>query len=147
MCPSAPRVCSEPGGQKSVLSLSLDLIVTSQWSIVPRCFYGCFLITMAWGVIINWSRAMHTARIMALIMMQRRGSMRTMYGLALNKLGSSNLIIGEPELLFVYHDGIENSSRHSGWPRTLLGLISLFTFPFFYIGTPVFKQAGSLVMI
>ena len=26
MCPSAPRVCSEPGGQKPVLSLSLDLI-------------------------------------------------------------------------------------------------------------------------
>ena len=26
MCPSAPRVCSEPGGQKSVLSLSLDRI-------------------------------------------------------------------------------------------------------------------------
>ena len=28
MCPSAPRVCSEPGGQKPVLSLTLDLI---QW--------------------------------------------------------------------------------------------------------------------
>ena len=27
MCPSAPRVCSEPGGQKPVLSLSLDLIM------------------------------------------------------------------------------------------------------------------------
>ena len=26
MCPSAPRVCSEPGGQEPVLSLSLDLI-------------------------------------------------------------------------------------------------------------------------
>ena len=26
MCPSAPRVCSEPGGQKPILSLSLDLI-------------------------------------------------------------------------------------------------------------------------
>ena len=26
MCPSAPRVCSKPGGQKPVLSLSLDLI-------------------------------------------------------------------------------------------------------------------------
>ena len=26
MCPSAPMVCSEPGGQKPVLSLSLDLI-------------------------------------------------------------------------------------------------------------------------
>ena len=29
MCPSAPRVCSEPGGQRQVLSLSLDLIDTS----------------------------------------------------------------------------------------------------------------------
>ena len=29
MCPSAPRVCSEPGGQKPVLSLSLDLIDTN----------------------------------------------------------------------------------------------------------------------
>ena len=26
MCPSAPRVCSEPGGERPVLSLSLDLI-------------------------------------------------------------------------------------------------------------------------
>ena len=26
MCPSAPRVCSEPGGQRPELSLSLDLI-------------------------------------------------------------------------------------------------------------------------
>ena len=29
MCPSAPRVCSEPGGQKLVLSLSLDLIAST----------------------------------------------------------------------------------------------------------------------
>ena len=29
MCPSAPRVCSEPGGQKPVLSLSLDRITKS----------------------------------------------------------------------------------------------------------------------
>ena len=29
MCPSAPRVCNEPGGQKPVLSLSLDRIVQS----------------------------------------------------------------------------------------------------------------------
>ena len=28
MCPSAPRVCSEPGGQKQVLSLSLDRITS-----------------------------------------------------------------------------------------------------------------------
>ena len=26
MCPSAPRLCSEPGGQKPILSLSLDRI-------------------------------------------------------------------------------------------------------------------------
>ena len=30
MCPSAPRVCSEPGGQNPALSLSLDRIVP--WS-------------------------------------------------------------------------------------------------------------------
>ena len=30
MCPSAPRVCSEPGGQMPVLSLSLDLIGGSE---------------------------------------------------------------------------------------------------------------------
>ena len=35
MCPSAPRVCSEPGGQKPVLSLSLDLI-NSLWVGSPR---------------------------------------------------------------------------------------------------------------
>ena len=32
MCPSASRVCSEPGGQKPVLSLSLDLIVINPLS-------------------------------------------------------------------------------------------------------------------
>ena len=30
MCSSAPRVCSEPGGQKPVLSMSLDRIITVQ---------------------------------------------------------------------------------------------------------------------
>ena len=34
MCPSAPRVCSEPGGQKPVLSLSLDLIRNSPLPVV-----------------------------------------------------------------------------------------------------------------
>ena len=38
MCPSAPRVCSEPGGQKPVLSLSLERI-----SNIPVLFY-----IMAW---------------------------------------------------------------------------------------------------
>ena len=32
MCPSASRVCSEPGGQKPVLSLSLDRI----WNVISR---------------------------------------------------------------------------------------------------------------
>ena len=39
MCPSAPRVCSEPGGQKPVLSLSLDLIywgVFHSWDEVDK---------------------------------------------------------------------------------------------------------------
>ena len=31
MCPSAPRVCNEPGGQKPVLSLSLDRIVAGSF--------------------------------------------------------------------------------------------------------------------
>ena len=35
MCPSAPRLCSEPGGQKLVLSLSLDLILTCSYPIFP----------------------------------------------------------------------------------------------------------------
>ena len=33
MCPSAPRVSSEPGGQKPVLSLSLDRINNESVSI------------------------------------------------------------------------------------------------------------------
>ena len=37
MCPSAPRVCSEPGGQKPVLSLSLDRIGTC-YSVGKPCF-------------------------------------------------------------------------------------------------------------
>ena len=35
MCPSAPRVCSEPGGQKPVLSLSLDLIPCHAPGVMP----------------------------------------------------------------------------------------------------------------
>ena len=36
MCPSAPRVCSEPGGQKPVLSLSLDLIGSDHAHIIDE---------------------------------------------------------------------------------------------------------------
>ena len=42
MCPSAPRVCSEPGGQKPVLSLSLDRIITDMsidiWSLIVAAY-------------------------------------------------------------------------------------------------------------
>ena len=34
MCSSAPRVCSKPGGQKPVLSLSLDLISEDTWNVL-----------------------------------------------------------------------------------------------------------------
>ena len=41
MCPSAPRVCSEPGGQRPVLSLSLDLInENTSGSTVGACQQG-----------------------------------------------------------------------------------------------------------
>ena len=52
MCPSAPRVCSEPGGQKPVLSLSLDRIrghvysiATTDWPVDNRLKLcsGCWL--------------------------------------------------------------------------------------------------------
>ena len=36
MCPSAPRVCSEPGGQKPVLSLSLDRIDNTKSPLVQE---------------------------------------------------------------------------------------------------------------
>ena len=39
MCPSAPRECSEPGGQKPVLSLSLDLIGTTKLSVLSDVPY------------------------------------------------------------------------------------------------------------
>ena len=47
MCPSAPRVCSEPGGQKPVLSLSLDLIRPSLVQIIT-----CHYLTQ-WCIIVN----------------------------------------------------------------------------------------------
>ena len=45
MCPSAPRVCSEPGGQRLVLSLSLDLI---RW--VMRARYGMSAVSSMTGL-------------------------------------------------------------------------------------------------
>ena len=56
MCPSAPRVCSKPGGQKPVLSLSLDLIgytmdnVVLQvwhrmWKVISNLFHIAFIHT------------------------------------------------------------------------------------------------------
>ena len=51
MCPSAPRVCSEPGGQKLVLPLSPDLIgavshyvMIWYWAILV-CHWGNHIIT------------------------------------------------------------------------------------------------------
>ena len=54
MCPFAPRVCSEPGGQKPVLSQSLDRIqdtvvcnvrlVVRSWLITPRHAKLCELV-------------------------------------------------------------------------------------------------------
>ena len=38
MCPFAPRVCSEPGGQKLVLSLSLDRIASWNFVRVPKAW-------------------------------------------------------------------------------------------------------------
>ena len=46
MCPSAPRVCSEPGGQKPVLSLSLDRIgwplKISKWTNKRSTIFGVY---------------------------------------------------------------------------------------------------------
>ena len=46
MCPSAPRVCSEPGGQKPVLSLSLDRIDQSIKSVKSINHFWLFLLTV-----------------------------------------------------------------------------------------------------
>ena len=52
MCPSAPRVCSEPGGQKPVLSLSLDLILHTKYIVYNvsssmKHLYGWFPIYLS----------------------------------------------------------------------------------------------------
>ena len=50
MCPSAPRVCSEPGGQKPVLSLSLDRIIHLVHTLLFLWFVLCFLpLPVLWG--------------------------------------------------------------------------------------------------
>ena len=48
MCPSAPRVCSEPGGQRLVLSLSLDLIASLQPEILCLTLHTACLIWRVW---------------------------------------------------------------------------------------------------
>ena len=48
MCPSAPRVCSEPGAQKPVLSLSLDLIVLRWISLDLSDDKSTLVQVMAW---------------------------------------------------------------------------------------------------
>ena len=75
---------------------------------------------------------MHTAQIMAMIMVQRLGSMRTMHEFGTEQIRNpANSVSGEPDMLFAYHSAIESSSRHSGWPSTLICLISLIVFTFF----------------
>ena len=50
MCPSAPRVCSEPGGQKPILSLSLDRIIHLVHTLLFLWFALCFLqLPVLWG--------------------------------------------------------------------------------------------------
>ena len=49
MCPSAPRVCSEPGGQKPVLSFSLDLIENK----------SALVQVMAWRLTMNQCHSMN----------------------------------------------------------------------------------------
>ena len=53
MCPSAPRVCSEPGGQKPVLSLSLDLIGWSLVGLLPVWHLSHYL--SKWWLLVNWT--------------------------------------------------------------------------------------------
>ena len=47
MCPSAPRVCSEPGGQKPALSLPLDRINKVNWTLTKffqKYWFAVFLL-------------------------------------------------------------------------------------------------------
>ena len=56
MCPSAPRVCSEPGGQKPVLSLSLDLIGKVEHRYTP---YFAFPLNTPYLTLTHWGRVTH----------------------------------------------------------------------------------------
>ena len=58
MCPSAPRVCSEPGGQKPVLALSLDLISQHwfRWWLGTKPTWSHYL-NQCWPTSIMASRA------------------------------------------------------------------------------------------
>ena len=119
--------------------------VTPQWTIIPRWVYGRSLIIMARDVIINWPRATHTARIMPLIMVQRRGSMRTVHGFGTEQIGNPASWLVESRNCYSCMM-MEYKTHHSGWPRTLLGLMSLFNF-LFYFGIPVFQHGASLVVL
>ena len=60
MCPSAPRVCSKPGGQKPVLSLSLDRIVGDDPPNIQEVTTGLALQTMDLDVHRRkWSLSIH----------------------------------------------------------------------------------------
>ena len=90
-------------------------------------------------------RARH--EIMVLIITQRRGTKKNINviiqlvkGICLNiKLIN---IIHQCLCQYLRHLELENSSRHSGRPRTLLGLISLFKL---FLWPPVFQHGASLV--
>ena len=61
MCPSAPRVCSEPVGQKPVLSLSLDGIdnksASNRWQAIIMIIM--IMTIMSISVLTHWGRVMH----------------------------------------------------------------------------------------
>ena len=60
MCPSAPRVCSKPGGQKPGLSLSLDRIVGDDPPNIQEVTTGLALQTMDLDVHRRkWSLSIH----------------------------------------------------------------------------------------
>ena len=58
MCPSAPRVWSEPGGQKPVLSLSLDLIIWTNVDFSSHVFCGIHLRAMSQEMFVKLIRNM-----------------------------------------------------------------------------------------
>ena len=69
---------------------------------------------------------MHTAQIMALIMVQRLGSMRTMHEFGTKQIRNpANSVSGEPHMLFAYHNGIE------GGGGSTRGITKTLIFPYF----------------